>query len=569
MNIELLTLIFFTKNVFFEVGLVNCFVDPTKYTLYFKQVTCHVCHQLKKLNLEHFSLLIEDDNVISIKDVIETDFNFIHDLTPLYYIVVNLINYLFAQVLEIFNEHLKIIVDVCEYSYENNLFENAIYCTVVLLNTTKNSNMMFEYLYESIRFIDYLDVKLGLSRSLRYPKTIIEEIYTVKNYIFLMKTSEMLNYVDNDGSIKTQEAKQDCNEINNFFNKVVAITNEIFIFDNTITNRSEKINFREEYYGEYITNMYQMNFVDFVREKLYGYCLKTIDNYYFKIGFDVLLNPNTAELIPPQNYNFIQNKSIKILNTLFHEGKWNLLNYIRIKVDEKTITVNRIVRDTVDNFNFNLKKKYFTQLIRCKYNELLKNYNTYMSAVIRSCRYENQNLNGLKDCIIRFLCEVKNSKEMFKYMLLALDKLKSASIWEVTRNSYACLKQTYDLLRNFFPDIEHLSLTSNDFSDLSPAEQKLKANDFLLNFQKARHKFNRVFIEGRFSINEFCLIDGEFLKKNDLLLSWKIMAMYDNTKNNITSPICLYEYALDQFRKFCQDAIKSEYDYLGFNKISD
>ncbi|XP_050526072.1 uncharacterized protein LOC126896921 isoform X2 [Daktulosphaira vitifoliae] len=296
MNIGLLTLFFFTKSISFEDGLVDCKINDVdfrkEYTTYFKQVMNHM--QVQHLNLEHVSIRIENDKLININEVIKYKLYDICEYLKIYYHIIDLINYLFADVLQKFTEHLKIIIDNCKHFFEENSFENAIYCTVVLLNAAKNSNMMFEYLYKAITFIDYLDMKL-VNSSLIHRKTVVEEIYTVKHYTYQMKTSEIINYVNNDGSIKIKEVKEDYNDINNFVDKVVAITREFFKNYVIIINSANDMNIREKYYCEYYSNNCNMKLVDFISEKLKNYYLQTITDYYLKIGFHELLHPSTTD----------------------------------------------------------------------------------------------------------------------------------------------------------------------------------------------------------------------------------------------------------------------------------
>ncbi|XP_050549072.1 uncharacterized protein LOC126910491 [Daktulosphaira vitifoliae] len=312
-----------------------------------------------------------------------------------------------------------------------------------------------------------------------------------------------------------------------------------------------------------------MNFVDFVREKLYHFCSETINTFYLKIGFNQLLNPNIAELTPPRNY-FYHNRAINILNTLFREGDWKLLNHVKIIIDDEIITTNRITRDNVDDFNFNLKKKYFFQLIRCRYTEVLKKYNIYMSAIIQICRYEKiiKYIYGYVDCIIQFNDAIKDSKEMFNYMLLALDKLKAAFIGNVMYKSHACLTTTYGLLSNFFPKIDQLNFRKNDFINLSFKEQEMIVDKFIFDFQNARINFSRPLTDTRNPVNECCLIDGEILNKSQLINSWEYIISSSNNNITLERPLRLYEYALEKFKTFFNIAIKSEYNCLGFNKIT-
>ncbi|XP_050545599.1 uncharacterized protein LOC126907933 [Daktulosphaira vitifoliae] len=567
MNIKLLTLLFYTTSIFLKIGLVDCKTNRKAYTKYFKQVTKHIRVQFTKMNLEHLSVKTDKDKM-SIKEFLENSLCNICEVFETFHKIVDLINYLYTEVLQIFTEHLKIIIDDCKNYFEKNSFKDAIYCTVVILNATKNSNMMFEYLYKAITFIDYLDIKLVSKNSLIRPKTVAEEIYTVKNYTFLMKTSELLNYVNNDESIKIEEAKEDYKEINNFFNKLVAITRKDFKTNFNIINSTMKYNLREKYYTEYTTDEHKIKFVDFVKEKLKAYCFETINNYYIKIGFNQLLDSSIAEFIPPRNIDVSQCKAIEVLNTLFREGDWKLLNHIKIICGDITITTDQIIRDTVDDHNINLKKRYFTQLIRCKYTEVLSKYNTYMSAIIQTCLCEitKKNVTGYVDCIIQFFDAVKNSKEMFKYMLSAIDTLKVTSIWELHK-SHACLKQTYFLLSSFFPNIEHINLTKSDFFNLSNDEKKIKADNFLSDFKKARIQFDRILFTRNVYACNYCLINGENINQNQLMQSWATILLSANTNNTTGSPIILYDYALTQFRTFCNVAITSVYDCLGFNKI--
>ncbi|XP_050549007.1 uncharacterized protein LOC126910460 isoform X2 [Daktulosphaira vitifoliae] len=566
MTLRFLTLILFIINIFLGVGIVNCFITQKEYAIYFKEVTKYISDKLTKINLEHISVSISKDEIISIEDALKYKTENNNELLIKYNIIVDFLNYLFSKELQNFTEHLKIISDDCDIFFKENSFENATYCTIGLFNAAKNSNLMFEYLYKAIIFIDYLDVKLVLRNSI-HPKTIVEEIYTVKNYIFLMKTREIYNYVNNAGNIKIEVLLKDFIEINNFVDKIVAITDSINKKNVTIINSRTEFNLRIKYYGEYINNKYVMNFADFVREKLYHYCSETINNIHLKIGFNQLLNPTIPELMPPQNSN--QNEAIKALNTLFREGDWKLLNHIKIIIDDEIITTNQITRDTVDDFNFNMKRKYFTQLIRCRYTEILKKYDIYMSAVIQICKYEkSNNLNNFVNCTLQFFEMVNDSKDMFKYMLLALDKLQASYIWEVMYNSYACLTQTYNLLSKFFSEIENLNFRKNDFINLSIDEQERMVTKFLINFQSARKDFTLKIKDGLNSVNECCLIDGEILNKKQLISSWESIVSSTNNNNTLDHPLFLYEYGLEDFMTFFNIAIRSEYNCLGFDNIT-
>ncbi|XP_050549073.1 uncharacterized protein LOC126910492 [Daktulosphaira vitifoliae] len=310
-----------------------------------------------------------------------------------------------------------------------------------------------------------------------------------------------------------------------------------------------------------------MNFADFVREKLYLYCSETIYDFYEKIGFNQLLYPNIPELMPPQNSN--QNEAIKALNTLFSEGDWKLLNHIRITIDDEIITTNRITRDTVDDFNFNMKRKYFTLLIRCRYTEVLKNYDIYMTAIIQTCRNEKTISNhNFVHCTLQFIEMVNDSKDMFKYMLLALDKLQASYIWEVMYNSYACLTQTYNFLNKFFSKIENLNFRKNDFINLSFNELEMKVIKLSNDFQKAQQNFTKRINDGRNLFNEYCLIDSEMLNKSQLISSWESIVSSTNNNNTLDRPLHLYEYGLEDFMTFFNIAIRSEYNCLGFDKIT-
>ncbi|XP_050526075.1 uncharacterized protein LOC126896925 [Daktulosphaira vitifoliae] len=569
MKIEFFILMFFIKSISFEVGLVDCKIHDVglrkEYITYFKQVTKHLRIQIKQSTLNHISIRIENDKIMSLQEILKNKFHGINYSIKIYYIIVELINFLFAEVLQKFTEHLIIIINNCEHFFEKNSFQNAIYCIVVLLNAVKKSNKMFEYLYKAITFIDYLDMKL-LNSSLNHPKTVIDNIYTVKHYTYRMKTSEMINYVDNDESFKIEKAKEDYEEINNFVNNVIAITREFFKNNINIINNARELNLREKYLDDSITKDYNIQFVDLINEKLNNYYLQIIHDYYFKIGFYELLQPIAAELKPPQNNKFPQHRAIEVLNTLFREGNWEQLKHNRIIIDDEIITTNRIIRDPVNDFNFSLKKKYFTQMIKCQYTEVFKNYNTYMSAVVQTCNNEmmKSNLNGFVDCIFNFLNVVHGSKEIFKNMLIALDILKVESILDIKVYAHSSLTYTYNLLSDFLSGIVQLTLTRDRFVNLSLDEIEINVNKFFRDFSITRRYFNQRIYQLKNFINLRCSI--EVLEKDQLIESWKTEVMSMNT-NIIESPILVYEYALKQFRTFCDIAILREFDYLGFNKI--
>ncbi|XP_050535940.1 uncharacterized protein LOC126902508 isoform X2 [Daktulosphaira vitifoliae] len=532
MNIKLLTLIFLSVSIFLEVKVVDCRKEINEYAAYLKQVMNHMCYNLSHFKLEYLSLRNEKNDIVRINDILNQKVSNVDKLIITYYYIVDLINYLFIEVLQLFTEHLKIIIDVCEKLYENNLFENATYCTIVLLNTAKNSNLMFDYLYKAITFIDYLDINSVCVKSIVRSKTVVNEIYTVKNYTSSMKSTEMLNYINNDKSINILVAKEDYKEIYNFVNKVVDTTDNFFKNNFNVINNTIKINLQENYFNEYKTTRCKINFVNFISEKLNVYCLTTIDKYYFNIGFHQFINPNITGLTPPQNIEFLQDKAIEVLNTLFREGNWKLLDHISIINYDDIITTNRIIRDPVNNSNFNIKKKYFTHLLRCRYTEVLKNYNTYISAIIQTCRNQinSNNIDGIKDCTIRFIDAVKDSKNMFKYMLSALNKLKAVFIWDSNYKSNSSLITIYDILSKFFHKIENfLNLTPSDFLNVSNDDIKLKANVFFFDFQRERKLFNQMITTGNEYMKQYCSIKGGVIDKNQLLKSWNEIVMSSNT----------------------------------------
>ncbi|XP_050549003.1 uncharacterized protein LOC126910457 [Daktulosphaira vitifoliae] len=555
---------------FDSISSVDGKLNKNEYALYFKYVTNTIRHQNVWKTLQHLKIINAHNNMIEIQDLFESNLKNTStvEMTDIFYIISDLLNYLFAEVLKIFSEHMRIIIEDCEQFFNRNLTKYSVNCTMLLLKAAKSSNVMFEHLYKIINFIEYIDVKFVTRNSLENQNIVYEDMYTVKEFTYLLESPDILEFSNNDGSPEVEKAKKMLTKIENFIEKTAISANDILNKCSNIVDYSIKSNWREKYNNEFVNKKYKtMIFVDFIIQKLDVYYMEIITKYYYNMGFNVLLNRSLVELTHHQSYEFCQKESIEKFNALLQNGNWELLNNISIKYGNKLITINRILRDMVDDFNCNLKKKYFTQLLRCRYTKVLAEYDTYMSTIIEICRSEKSRncLDRYIDCVIQFFHSVKESKIMLSNMLLALDTLKITTIWEVNNNSSVCLSLTHQVLSNFLSKIEKMNIPKIDSTIKPKYVGEIIANDLIIVFQNSRKYFTKSLKNYHRIINKYCQFNNEHNQEEKLINSLK-EKFIENIYNRCNY---LYQFAINQFTNFFSEKAKSEYEDLGFKKISN
>ncbi|XP_050539276.1 uncharacterized protein LOC126904338 [Daktulosphaira vitifoliae] len=463
MNLRLLICMFYFYWISSNISIVNCKISRKTYSKYFIEVLNHIRVQ-KGWNLMHHLQVKHSSITCPIRETFAqniVDENFL----SLYNNIIHLINYKYMEIVKIFANHLDIIIALCKTYLNLNSEKNLIYCTSIIQNSMKNSLVMFEHLYDSITVLSYLDVTLAFSKKCKNCDTIVDEIYFVKENINSKTKPE--NFIDIDPKDKKEKAKIVLLDVKYFIETITKITqnffeNNVVVVNNSMDDDLTSINAKK--YSNIYSN--KLSFVNLLVEKLDTFYEETILNYYENLGFKQLLNPTESRLMPPLDLEISQDHEIQKLNAFINGGNWNLLYYINIIInDDQRISASHITRDQANNNNFRLKKIYFLQLIKCRFSEILMNYDYILSTTLEYCEFKKPNFNKFIKCMTTFLNTFKATHTLFNFMLKALESLKEHSVWDCYSISPSNLSSLREFLVKCCEYISNDCLTNDDFGD--------------------------------------------------------------------------------------------------------
>ncbi|XP_050546675.1 uncharacterized protein LOC126908545 [Daktulosphaira vitifoliae] len=283
--------------------------------------------------------------------------------------------------------------------------------------------------------------------------------------------------------------------------------------------------------------------------KMNSFYTEMIKINYEDLGFIQLINPTNHKFKPPIDETINQELGIMTLNTLFNEGSWNSFSHMEILYGNLIISATTVIRDLVTNYNFHLKKFYFTQMLRCRFLEVLIIYNTSLTALMRICRNKN-NLNEYVKCVLYLFVAINDTVKMFDFMLTIIEKLRLSNLWLPERLS-SNLLAIYKLIYNYVIDLKTNNVVRDMFINKPEVNIEHLSNDYTLSFQKARYKFSNILSKLKKQNKNMCYSNDFMIIKKDL-----------DTKfcNNA---IIISKYLYDFYENF----VKTDYEDTGFNKI--
>ncbi|XP_050543337.1 uncharacterized protein LOC126906670 [Daktulosphaira vitifoliae] len=574
MNFGLFIFSIYTILICSGIFAVNCEVLKKHYMKYLINVVNHIRVQEGWYSMHHLSLNNKSSQQISIREAFI--YNYGSDqLEVMFTNIIYLINVKYAEVLNKFVEFINIGTDHCEEYLIAQSFENFNICINLLEVEVKKSEYMFEHLYKAVSFLSYLDLKYIFTKRLGNPYVIVEEIYFVKNFISNLKlynqlcdTNLLTNYTVDIMKAVITNIKQFIGEVANV---VQGILNKLNIENNVPLKL--KLILNTEY------DMYKTDyscFIDFLFKKLNDFYTFTIENDFIGLGFSELLDPitfNKKELYPPIDNKLHQETGIATLNKLQIEGNWQTLNHIHVLYYDQEVSMDQVLRNRVDNNNFHLKRKYFQLFLRCRFYELLCNYNIYLSVIIQECRKEKSHtkflLNSYKfiECVHLLFLNVKSSQIFLNSMLIAMDKFKKLSVWceSEKKNSLNIL---FKLIEKFLKNLVEYNLNADAFVDSNDVNLMVKADKYLMDLCTAKRDFT-------FSINNLKLLqisrcitnENKIIEKNILLHSAEYNVSISNETTTSQNNIYKYHYLCSKLFMLCNNFITIEFNNLGFDKI--
>ncbi|XP_050523005.1 uncharacterized protein LOC126895313 isoform X1 [Daktulosphaira vitifoliae] len=531
------------------------------YKNYIKTVVGYIRLNIGLNEMQNLKFKKDSICTISIEEAFKPEINY-NNFKNNYFYTINLLNFKYTEILKNFLDYIDIILQVCKQFHERNLEEKFICCVTSLIEEVKNSKTMFENLYNGMTFISNIDVRFVFQGCIM-PNVIINEINFFQKYV-LYKISES-SQLDHNTHFNfnclpnIEYSEMNFESLNEFLTVASIIVNNLFknsnIIDTSIKTNSTTIqNNDDEFYLVYLTC-----------SKLKSFYTENIEIWYKNLGFEKFLNPKIPILIPPIDSKFNINVAIKAFNILRHESGWKTMEHINIVYNEKLYSVDCIMKDSIDNINFQIKKEHVMQLLRCRYTEIIKNYHMLLTVLLTLCDNYAKHFNY--NCLIKFFDSFNKSKIMFEGLQSALITLKKSLLWNITAMSHSNLQKILKWVDDF-----NCLLNNNEFSQDKFLDQKgIQITDIinkkvvvLLNFRK---QFYIDLNSELGNMNSRCKMKDNFFDKTQLENYFKYLASKMSTSYYEHS-IQMYHIACNYFDEFCENVYKSCYENLGFRKVN-
>ncbi|XP_050545602.1 uncharacterized protein LOC126907934 isoform X3 [Daktulosphaira vitifoliae] len=519
------------------------------YENYIARVVSHICSQIILYQKQ------DSNNISSLEEAFRPNSNLL-SFKPKYIYTISILNFKYLEILKKFLDLLNLILNNCQkFHNEKKSPKNFIRCVQFLEIIVKNSKTMIENLHNAVKFISYIDIRFLFSEDfVLHP--IIDEIDFIYQYV-LEKSKETTSLDLNKSPYEISEMKfknltkfqtdasiRVNNYLQNYKNLDTSLINDlkcIKIAELPINVRSSKKSLLNMFFSE------------------------IIKNWYKNLGFEEFLNPKREEFIPPIDPDTNQNDGIEALNIIRKESGWEKMNHISIVYFGRKISVDRIINDEVSNINFRIKKEHVSQLLRCRFTEIMKNYRTLLSAILFVCNKDAYEC--YHNCLIKLFSSFNESKKMHEDLYEALVTLNKSSIWTVNLTSKSSLYKIFKWVTGFLSLLEkndiflkNVGITHDD-NNTEMIEQYLVIFKNYFNIFSANLRSDLILYDTR------CSIDDKFENVKDYVSYFRNLGNISVHSNyEMSSKIMLN--AFNFYGNFCENVSKSCYEDLGFEKLS-
>ncbi|XP_050529112.1 uncharacterized protein LOC126898798 [Daktulosphaira vitifoliae] len=544
------------KGVNCKYNCINNYRD--NYKNYIQTVIGYIRSHIVSTQIQNLKLKIDLNYIISIEEAFKPETNY-NNFKNNYSHTISILNFKYTEILKNFLDYIYIILQKCSQFYERNLKENFICCVISLVEEVKNSKTMFENLHKAMMFLSYIDVRCVFQGSI-VPNVIIDEINFFQKYVFQEIPEN--GHFDLNSLPSIQDTTSKFKNLNEFYTKASTKVNNLYensnIIDTSTKTDSTTIQFKEYSYED------DSYLVYLICSKLKTFYNENIEIWYTNLGFEQFLNPNKPELIPPIDPSINKNDGIKALNILRQENGWQTMCHINIIYNDKLFNIDCILKDPIDDMNFQIKKEYITQLLRCRYTEIIKNYHVILGAILFLCSEDKKCYNY--NCLIKLFDSFNKSKIMFEGLYTALITLKELSIWDFSFRSHSNLQKILQWVEDFLSFLNNNEFFQDNFIDKND-NKKIELIEKKLNiFINFRTQFYNDFNSDLVNVKFRCEIKEPFYNKNKIINYFKHLASTTNIPYFQQSTET-YSYACNYLDNFCELVYKSCYEDLGFRKI--
>ncbi|XP_050531358.1 uncharacterized protein LOC126900031 isoform X8 [Daktulosphaira vitifoliae] len=537
-------------------------VSDTELKLYLVEVVNHIIYHdqfQEKFNIWQ-NIIVTDDSKklnISLKKKITAS-----NITPrVFSYILNSINCRYAKLLQIYDSYLTIMKSECENYYNKKLFNKFIECTNIIHNVVCSSKGIFKILHDNLIFINNLKINKIFSEY-EAPYTIIKEIHNVYTYTSSKTKPCASTYIKPNGDFDTDDAIKDLLNIKNFYTTVIAyILHNRQLLDTTNNMNSNIIRkyLLEKYNEKYVLQQeIDKSFVQFIYDDLIIFFKENIKNEKDNLGFQELLHPIVPGLVPPFD-DIIDCDKITTLNKLFAKCYLKPFMNIKIVVEKREIDAAEVFQ-IANSENIKEKIKYFGQLLRCRYVEILKNHHIILTAIMNACK--DRTLSGIVNhfayCMNQLRNSVSYSINMFKSLLFTMSKLKKLCFWEYNTKAPNCLKKLASIITEYVYDIKALNIVLSESKTMNEVEAQTYLDELYKYFLKLQKGFRN---ETSHHLKNRC----EFLKEFTHPLTFK--SSFNLKISTSIHDLSVYEDICLEMNSFCDEIIENDYKKLGFNDL--
>ncbi|XP_050531370.1 uncharacterized protein LOC126900036 [Daktulosphaira vitifoliae] len=503
------------------------------------------------------------DNIIKTDKLLNTPLNInnneINLIPQIFNSIIISINFRYAKLLKLYDGHIKTMINECENYYNKKSFHKFVECTKLIQEVMVKSESMFQTLNDILLFIINLNLK-SIFPLYVTPNTVI---YEIKYFITLILSKEKrceISYIKSNGEFDTDEACGDLLNVKHFHTEVNHMLQNFPFSDKSsnITSHFVRKCLLEKYNEKYfLPQENDKSFVQFIYDNLIIFFEETIENENNNLGYQELLHPTVPGLVPPSDVISTEQK-IAALNKIFEKQNFEPFQNIKIFVKDRTkVDAYELFRTKVNSSNLSQIEKYFEQLLRCRYSEIIKNYEAILLTLISSCRNEEskgtikkhvESINKMRDSI-------SLSINMLKSLLSAMATLKKLCIWEYSKRSHNRLTKLASIITRFVYDIKALNNGSYEFTKNM---NEIEAKTYLYQLEES-YKELQIDINKEMSkrLKDRCEFSENIMNMNKLK-NYFYKNKYDGT---IIDRICKY------MNTFCTKIIEIDYKNLGFEEL--
>ncbi|XP_050547118.1 uncharacterized protein LOC126908847 [Daktulosphaira vitifoliae] len=497
--------------------------------------------QQTEIKLENFTI-----NTKSVTSEIIDENNFIQKL----YHITSLLNCEYSNIMQTFNVILNLVLNKCKVNYVNKQYDALIYCTEQIIDIFKYSINMFQIMLKTAKYLENIDLRIIDSTTFNI-KTVDYEI----NYFY--EYARDLKYPPKFMIYNTVVTSYE--NIKCFYNKTKLMLSNLY--------KNKKV-CGTEYKSSISTNLLikynidQMekliedsdDYINDIHKDLELYKSRIIENCISKLGFEQLDGTNTFKYIHSKYKIYGLYDGIALCNHFLSCNGWKSLKHIAVKTDftNENLVYFKDITETVDTINYYFVRSCLSLILRCRYIEILRNFNVMLGQIINVCKYENK-----INCAVKLYKTLMTSDDMFKKMLTALTTLRYYKKNKNYRHQEVLIEKLLEFFIDFLNDVGKKYFSSLIFTN----DGLYDAQSFLEHLEHV-HAFalQRKF----YDVNQYNMKYCKIINCETDIITTFLQLIQTNT---LTEYSIIHHDMCDYLESFVLKVVKNDYEYLGFNDL--